>query len=1762
MTIDLGGLGEDGAATAQLLVDSVLDFGLYLLDLGGVVRSWNPGAQRIKGYSPKDIIGSNFSLFFTEDDVRNGEPARVLGIALALGKYEGEGWRVRKDGTRLWASVVIDVVRNPAGEVVGFAKITRDITQSIAARRVRQDEHHSAPIMIDSVIDSATCSLDLDGIVTSWNPGARRITGYTTEEIVGTHFGVFFSAEDVDLGEPARALEIALTTGRFASERWRVRKDGTRLWTCVVMEAVRGFAGEIVGFTEITRDITQSSALRTVTQETGSIAQVLVDNVVDYAVYLIDLDGKVKSWNAGAQRIHGYRADDIIGRNCEAFYPADDVRSGEPARALQIARTSGRFEMERWLVRQDRTRLWASIIIDPVRNRLGDLVGYTQITRDLTQRAVLQHVSEQLRVEREQLLVAKKSADDAAARAIVSAQHDRATAATLLEKNRLMTMAEEMVKVGYWRFDLRTQEIQWSDEVYRIHGWPRTRRPILESVLEAYHPDDRGRVSESIERAISQGAAYQFEARIIRPDGAVRSVVANGEVVRGEDGVTCGLFGAIQDITERRDAEREKEQLIARVGLATQAARVGIWDWDMALNGIVWDPTMFALYGFHDAQFTPTYAHWRDALHPDDRARAEGEIAQAALSGAPFETEFRIVWPSGEVRHIRAMAKVVGAMPGAAGRMIGTNWDITEVRVLTEQLRVAAERDRATAATLGETNRLMAMASQMAHIAHWRIDVSQNRLIWSDELYRILGWPTSRPPTLESAIESYHADDRLGVRDAVGRALTDGVPIDYEARIAHADGSYRDVICKGQAEWAADGAIVGVVGVFADVTERKEAERERERLTLRVGLATQSARVGIWDWDIVANSILCDPIMHTLYGFAETDVFPRFETWLAAVHDDDRERVAQELAQAASNDAPFATEFRIVWPNAEVHHIRATGAVIASRSGVPERMIGTNWDVTEVRTLNAHLQHEKEALERLTARVNLATSAAHVGIWEWDVRSGTVAWDSIMYQIFGVDPAHGPATYETWAATLHAEDRVRAEQELAQAAASAATFETEFRVVWPSGEVRHVRAVAVIVRDAVGAAERMIGTNWDITEARTLAAQLSVAAEHDRATATRLQEKNRLLAMAEEMAHVGHWRLDITSGELFCSDDLYRTFDLPTTCAPTLQTVIEAHHPDDRERVLVAVERAIATESPYKAESRIVRPDGSIRHVISIAQPEFAPDGSIVAVAGVFQDVTEAKEIERERLALLERVRAAAQAGEVGIWEWDVRSDGVVWDRTMFALYGRAEQTGPQTADLWKRAFHPEDEAVAMREIAKALHERSLLDMEYRVLWPNGETHHLRCRGMVVAADAGEPWRMLGTAWDVTEIRQLASQLLEEKRRLLETVEMWMLAKQAAEETTRAKSDFLANMSHEIRTPMNGIIGLASLLLDTDLTAEQELHLNLLADAGRSLLAIINDILDLSKVEAGKINLEAIPLSPAGLVRGALALVRADALAKGIALDVAVAPDVPNWVNGDPTRLRQVLLNLLTNALKFTERGRVEVKVRREPHPEHDLLRFEIGDTGIGIALENQHLLFEKFSQVDRSDTRKYGGSGLGLAISRHLAEAMSGTIGVVSEVGVGSTFWFTARLPQSTMPAPRAALTGRRRTDVVPRRILLVDDNPLNQVVAKTMLAQDGHDVVVVADGVAALAVVQERPFDLVLMDMQMPVMDGIEATQRIRALDSPVREIPIVALSANVMANEISSCHDAGMNGHLAKPIDRDLLRQTIATWAKPTRERSEIE
>jgi PAS domain S-box-containing protein len=370
----------------RLLVDSVTDYAIYMMDGHGIVSSWNPGASLLKGYSRSEILGQHFSRFFTPEDRTAGLPERILATAARDGRAETEGWRLRRDGSRFWALAVVHPIRDADAHLIGFAKITRDMTERRAAQDALRDSERRFRMLVDGVVDYAIYMLDPSGIITNWNTGAERMKGYEADEIIGQHFSRFYTKEDRASGLPVRALENAVRVGRFESEGWRLRRDGSRFWASVVLDAIHDERGELIGFAKVTRDATERRSAQEALRESERRFRLLVEGVSDYALYLLDPNGIITNWNIGAERIKGYSAAEIVGQHFSRFYTEHDRAAGLPGRALATALAEGRFEAEGWRVRRDGTLFWANVIIDPVRDETGALMGFAKITRDITER--------------------------------------------------------------------------------------------------------------------------------------------------------------------------------------------------------------------------------------------------------------------------------------------------------------------------------------------------------------------------------------------------------------------------------------------------------------------------------------------------------------------------------------------------------------------------------------------------------------------------------------------------------------------------------------------------------------------------------------------------------------------------------------------------------------------------------------------------------------------------------------------------------------------------------------------------------------------------------------------------------------------------------------------------------------------------------------------------------------------------------------------------------------------------------------------------------------------------------------------------------------------------------------------------------------------------------------------------------------------------------------------------------------------------------
>jgi PAS domain S-box-containing protein len=545
---------------------------------------------------------------------------------------------------------------------------------------------------------------------------------------------------------------------------------------------------------------------------------------------------------------------------------------------------------------------------------------------------------------------------------------------------------------------------------------------------------------------------------------------------------------------------------------------------------------------------------------------------------------------------------------------------------------------------------------------------------------------------------------------------------------------------------------------------------------------------------------------------------------------------------------------------------------------------------------------------------------------------------------------------------------------------------------------------------------------------------------------------------------------------------------------------------------------------------------GAMHYFDCVLQAVIKED-KVVGVSGLARDITAQRESETRFTELFETLQE-------GVYFCDPGGDLLDVNPAMVRMLGythRDELVGKNIGDLY---FDRPGDPFPERRRA---HNSTSLVREITLRQKDGAPVICIDNSNAICDAFGRMVRHQGTLVDITVRKQSEVELQS--------------AKEAAEAANLAKSTFLAHMSHEIRTPMNAVIGMTELTLDTSLTEEQREYLTMVRDSGKSLLTLINDILDFSKIEAGKLELDATDFRLRDAIEDTVKIFGLRARKKDLELSSQVSPEVPEALCGDPGRLRQILCNLIDNAMKFTQRGGVALRVDLESQSEQEVrLHFCVTDSGIGIPQDKQELIFEAFAQADNSTTRKYGGTGLGLSISSRLVGLMAGKMWVESEANRGSKFHFTARLEKQKEPAKRQDSRSGARLNVPNRRrplqekqkelrILLVEDNHANQIVAQKLLRRRGHSVVVADNGREALAALENERFDLILMDIQMPEMSGVEVTTAIRQKEKETGEyIPIIATTASAMKEDKERCLQAGMDAYLSKPINRAALYEAI--------------
>jgi two-component system, sensor histidine kinase and response regulator len=917
---------------------------------------------------------------------------------------------------------------------------------------------------------------------------------------------------------------------------------------------------------------------------------------------------------------------------------------------------------------------------------------------------------------------------------------------------------------------------------------------------------------------------------------------------------------------------------------------------------------------------------------------------------------------------------------------------------------------------------------------------------------------------------------------------------------------------------------------------------ERELLE-RLSIATQAAGIFVWELDWLTNRISWDEsrlsraAANRHYGQElGGDLF----RW---VHPEDLNIGHRTITEALARGNPDTSfRYRLRLANGDIRHIQAYARTTTDANSRPLRSLGVSWDVTAEVEAAEQLRRNTEQQSKLLEHLSLATSATGMECFEFDYSRERMTWYHGSLAESAQEADDGDAIAQRTLASVLPEDsatvRAATEKALADGLAS---MTIRMRRRGPDGEVRHCQLYQRFIRDAEGRPLRALGAVRDITVEVE-------AAEQFRAQAEALHDAQRRLERASLSIHEGHWELDLLSGKHWASSSYYALVGYASDeiDLSTLEKVRPLFHPDDEPIGRELSDRHRMSGAPYTHETRMLHKDGTYRWFQVRARGEQDATGRTVRLSGSVQDIHKQKLAEDALEAARHRFERAIRGTQDGLWEWDLRGQSFWVSPRLEAILGFAEGEVSGAVPTVDSLVHPDDLESCRAAQRAHFDQGAPYGVEVRMRTRSGTYRWVRLRGEAERDRSGRPLRLSGSLQDVTEERAARDALIQ--------------ASEAAQAASRSKSAFLANVSHEIRTPMNGIIGMTSLLLDTSLDRAQREYADTIHSSANSLLTVINDILDFSKIEAGRLDIECVEMDLPGSVAEVRTLLGFQAAAKGLRFDVAIEPDVPRWVRGDRQRVRQCLINLISNAIKFTHAGSVLVHVAvAERGEEQALTRFEVRDTGIGIAPETLPTLFQPFVQADSSTTRHFGGTGLGLSIVRRLVDLMGGEVGVESEPGRGSTFWFTlplpviAQLPGSASMALDSASAAARTlplpfVELYRGRVLLVEDNLINEKVAKSVLERLGCEVSVAGNGLEAVHAFAQGRFDLVLLDLQMPLMDGYAATSCLRKLEQGRHRTPIVALTASAMTGQRERCLDAGMDDLLAKPLDVKRLQMVL--------------
>ncbi len=916
-----------------------------------------------------------------------------------------------------------------------------------------------------------------------------------------------------------------------------------------------------------------------------------------------------------------------------------------------------------------------------------------------------------------------------------------------------------------------------------------------------------------------------------------------------------------------------------------------------------------------------------------------------------------------------------------------------------------------------------------------------------------------------------------------------------------------------------------------------EALRERDR---RLDLLFEKSGIGDYTWDIAQDIVRFHPIVWKLYGGEGMPETAPGEWFRSRQHPEDAATISHALENALKQNRELDVEFRIVLPDGGLRWISCRGNVLCDEAGKPTYINGLNLDVTARKRSEAAVRKGMEALREADQQLRMSLELAKVPVWRWISATNVIRWSGPVESVYGRSGAE-LANVQSFNTIVHPDDVAELNAQMSGGLISGTSYEAQFRI-FVAGEVRWLAGRGDVLRDSDGEVCGLTGVNFDITAIKVAEQRV-------------IESEGRFRELADAMPQIV-FSADSSGQVRYLNRQWY-----DYTKSSSIEARYDFIHPDDRETVRTGWQKALANKSSFEFEIRLKRGfDNSYRWHLTRSAPVIDSAGVLVGWYGTSTDIQDFKQAQMQVELLNADLEARVVERSAELAESELRYRLLVEEVKDYAILlldprgmvkswnkGAEHLTGYAAAEILGKhfsVFHNAD-SVAAGEPERFLAEAMAEERSKNEGWRKRQ-------------DGSEFWASVVTTslWDSNGQLRGFSKII---RDMTEQRRVEGLLNKRAESATEAKSAFLASVSHEIRTPMNAILGMADMLWESELNQTQRHYVEIFRRAGGSLLTLINDILDLSKIESGSFCLEEVDFDLTTLIEQVIEILTPKAESKAISLRAQLGFVSAPTVVGDPVRLQQILLNLLGNAIKFTDEGEVVLRVQCNADESFASVDFEVSDTGIGIPSHKLETIFDDFEQAETSTTRRFGGTGLGLGISRRLVRRMRGDIHAESELGKGSTFSFSLILPVGTSQKP---LEHSQMDDIEGKQVLIVDPSAVNRVILSEMCSAWGMAVTNCSGGIEALELLRgelkksgtnQQPFAVALLDRMMPGMDGFETAEQMQCLDPGMA---IFIVSSDSQAGDIARCRELGLAGHLMKPVRRaELLEQVVKALSRPS-------